>query len=139
MKYYKTRCPECGKEAEVMYTFHVKTVKTKCSCGQHKLFSNFVLALKKDEFTLVCPECGDVFKHNFKLDGPAQCKCGYVISNPKKDLLIMEFLHVKSAEKVKMLVNIRMNRVIRFLLRKLQLNIIVHHVNHMIIKNRKSR
>ena len=84
MKYYKTRCPECGKEADVMYTFHVKTVKTKCSCGQHKLFSNFVLALKKDEFTLVCPECGDVFKHNFKLDGPAQCKCGYVISNPKK-------------------------------------------------------
>lgn len=84
MKYYKTRCPECGEEADVMYTFHVKTVKTKCSCGKHKLYSNFVLALKKDEFTLVCPECGNVFKHNFKLDGPAECKCGYIISNPKK-------------------------------------------------------
>lgn len=84
MKYYRTRCPECGEEADVMYTFHVKAVKTKCSCGKHRLFSNFVLALKKDEFTLVCPECGDVFKHNFKLGGPAECKCGYIISNPKK-------------------------------------------------------
>ena len=31
MKYYKTRCPECGKEADVMYTFHVKTVKDRKS------------------------------------------------------------------------------------------------------------
>lgn len=84
MKYYKTCCPKCGKAADVMYTFHVKTVSSKCSCGKHKLFSNFVLALKKDEFTLACPECGDVFKHNFKLNGLAICKCGYVIENPKK-------------------------------------------------------
>lgn len=84
MRYYHTTCPECGQTADVMYAFHVKKVKAASSCKEHKLFSNFVLALKKDKFTLVCPECGDVFKHNFKEDGVAICKCGYKIENPQK-------------------------------------------------------
>ena len=83
MSYYKTSCPECGKQADVMYSFHVKKVRTKCKCREHKLFSNFVLALKKNEFTLVCPKCGEVYKHDFKENGKAVCKCGYVISDPK--------------------------------------------------------
>ena len=82
MQFYHTTCPDCKKEADVMYTFHVKKVTTSCSCGEHKLFSNFVLSLKKDEFTLVCPNCGDVFKHNFKADGAATCRCGYTIESP---------------------------------------------------------
>lgn len=84
MHYYHTICPECGLEADIMYTFHVKKVKTKTQCQEHKLFSNFVLALKNDIFTLVCPKCGDVFKHNFKKDGKAICKCGFEIDNPKQ-------------------------------------------------------
>lgn len=84
MKYQKTTCPECGKSADIMYTFHVKKAKTNCTCGEHKLFSSFVLALKKDTFTLVCPKCGDVFEHDFKLNGPAKCKCGFVIESPKQ-------------------------------------------------------
>lgn len=82
MSYHRTTCPICNEQADVMYTFHVKTAKTSCACGKHKLFSNFVLALKKDVFTLVCPECGEVFEHNFKENGEAKCKCGYVIKNP---------------------------------------------------------
>lgn len=84
MKYHHTICPCCGEQADVMYSFHVKKVKTKSECKCHKLYSNFVLALKKNEFTLVCPECGDVFKHDFKENGAATCKCGYVINSPQE-------------------------------------------------------
>lgn len=87
MKYQKTLCPECGKTADIMYTFHVKKAKTKCTCGDHKLFSSFVLALKKDTFTLVCPKCGDVFEHNFKENGPAKCRCGFAIESPRESFV----------------------------------------------------
>jgi len=84
MHYYQTKCPVCEETADVMYTFHVKKVKTDSKCKEHKLFSSFVLALKKDEFTLVCPKCGEVFKHSFKQNGKAICKCGYEIESPNK-------------------------------------------------------
>lgn len=83
MKYHRTKCPCCGEQADVMYTFHVKKVKAKGTCECHKLYSNFVLALKKNEFTLVCPDCGRVFKHDFKSDGPATCECGAIINTPQ--------------------------------------------------------
>ena len=82
-QYYRTTCPDCGKSADIMYTFHVKKASTNGSCRSHKFFSSFVLALRKDTFTLICPKCGDVFEHNFKENGPAKCKCGYVINTPK--------------------------------------------------------
>lgn len=84
MHYQHTTCPECNSVADIMYTFHVKKVKTNCSCHEHKLFTNFVLALKNNEFTLVCPRCGDVYKHNFKQNGPAVCHCGYSIIDPSE-------------------------------------------------------
>ncbi len=85
MKYYKTCCPECNKSADLMYTFHVKTVKTETFCEEHMLFSNFVLAVKKETFTLVCPECGEVYEHNFKEKGVACCPfCNHAISSPKE-------------------------------------------------------
>ncbi len=80
--YYQTTCPCCNSKADIMYTFHVKKVRTKSACYEHKLFTSFVLSLKGNEFTLVCPECGDVFKHNFKENGTAICKCGFHIDNP---------------------------------------------------------
>ena len=82
MKYYTTTCPECGKDADVMYNFHVKKVRTKTQCKEHKLYSGFVIALKKDTFTLVCPVCNEVFQSTFK-DGYAECSCGHKIINPK--------------------------------------------------------
>ena len=85
MRYQKTVCPECGMAADVMYTFHVKTVKGKSCCKSHDLFSNYVLALKGNIFTLVCPDCGEVFEHSFKDNGPARCpKCQRVIADPKE-------------------------------------------------------
>lgn len=83
MKYQKTVCPKCGKTADIMYTFHVKTVHDKC--GYHELYSNYVLALKGQVFTLVCPDCGEVYEHNFKEKGTAYCPCcKKAIRDPKE-------------------------------------------------------
>lgn len=83
MKYYETECPECRAKADVMYNFHVKKVKSEGECKEHRLFTGFVLSLKKDLFTMVCPKCGDVFKSKFE-NGYAECSCGYKINNPKE-------------------------------------------------------
>ena len=85
MKYQKTVCPECGETADIMYTFHVKTVRGTNDCEKHELYSNYVLALKGQMFTLVCPDCGEVYEHNFKENGPARCpNCNRVINDPKE-------------------------------------------------------
>lgn len=85
MSYQKTTCPVCHKQADIMYTFHAKRVRTTTKCREHVFYSNYVLALKKDIFTLVCPDCGEVYEHNFKQNGPAVCPtCGRKIIDPKE-------------------------------------------------------
>ena len=82
MRYYKTCCSNCGEEADVMYTFHVK--KVIINNKTHKLFSNFVIAQKNGIFTLICPACGEVYEHDFKKNGSAICpSCLHKIDNPK--------------------------------------------------------
>lgn len=80
--YYHTTCPICQKQADTMYAFHVKKVKTRSSCKTHKMFSSFVLAYKKNEFTIVCPQCGKVEKTKFE-DGHYVCACGWELMSPK--------------------------------------------------------
>lgn len=80
--YYKTSCPDCPEQADVMYNFLVKqaTVNGKT----YDLYSSFVLASKKGIYTLCCPECNSIFKNDFK-DGAATCpECSYAISSPKE-------------------------------------------------------
>lgn len=80
--YFKTDCPQCGKEADVMYNFHVKQAKTKSSCRVHDLYSSFVIASKKGIYTLCCPKCNKLFTDDFQR-GQATCpKCKYTISSP---------------------------------------------------------
>ena len=80
--YYETICPCCGKKADGMYVFHVKKAKTESSCKEHRFFSSFVIAYKKDEFTIVCPKCGKL--HKTKLEhGKYECDCGWVLHSPK--------------------------------------------------------
>lgn len=97
MKYYKTECPKCKKEADVMYNFHVKKVKTKSKCKEHRLFSGFVICQKKDELTLVCPKCDNVFKSKLE-SGYAQCACGYRIEEPKKGYVEKGKFHCPECE-----------------------------------------
>lgn len=81
-KYYHTQCPECGKTADLMYAFHVKKAKTNTECKEHRFFSSFVIAYKKDEFTIVCPECGKLHKTKFE-NGSFECECGWHLNSPK--------------------------------------------------------
>lgn len=82
--YHKTTCPACKKEADVMYHFHVKKAPAFSSCHEHEFFSSFVLALKKDEFTVLCPECREVYKTKFE-EGQGVCPhCSAILSSPKE-------------------------------------------------------
>lgn len=84
MQYYRTKCPKCHDLADVMYTFHVKKLRLKNSKEEVRLFSNFVIAQKRGVFTLVCPDCGEVFEDDFKKSGKATCPCcSKTIDNPK--------------------------------------------------------
>lgn len=77
--YYKTTCPKCGREADVMYVFWVK--KVKCGgCGKEvKLFNNFTIARKSKKnnkkervYYVFCPNCGEIFESS-----SVKVKCPY--------------------------------------------------------------
>lgn len=79
---YKTTCPDCGRAADVMYAFHVKKSAQSLADHCHQFFSSFVIALKGNEFTIVCPRCGKLHKTTFS-NGPFTCECGWVLNTPK--------------------------------------------------------
>ena len=80
--YYKTTCPKCGKEADTMYAFHVKKAVSDDGGALNRLFSSFIIAYKKDTFTVVCPKCGKLTETKFE-DGEFRCTCGWTLSSPK--------------------------------------------------------
>lgn len=83
--YYKTKCPCCGEIADTMYAFHVKIAK--CKCGKkERLFSSFVIAYKKNEFTIICPKCGKLHKTKFN-NGNFICECGWTLTSPKNSYI----------------------------------------------------
>jgi adenine-specific DNA methylase len=62
-QYYKTICPKCGKEADVIYVFWVR--KIKClKCGNDvPLYNSFRIASLNDNLHIVfCPSCNEVIK-----------------------------------------------------------------------------
>ena len=78
-QYYKTRCPNCNREADVMYYFWVR--KVKCiSCGKDvPLFKYYVIAREKDKHdaVLVCPDCWHIFE-NPTSRGKVKCpRCNF--------------------------------------------------------------
>ena len=82
-EYYHTICPCCGEKADGMYAFHVKKAKTESPCREHKFFTSFILAYKNDEFTVVCPKCGQIEKTKFE-NGLYKCECGWELTSPKE-------------------------------------------------------
>ena len=101
-KYYHTQCPECGKTADLMYAFHVKKAKTNTECKEHRFFSSFVIAYKKDEFTIVCPECGKLHKTKFE-NGVFECECGWQLFSPKDSYIKSGAFHCPHCEEKKLL------------------------------------
>jgi adenine-specific DNA methylase len=62
-QYYKTICPKCGEEADVMYVFWVK--KIKClKCGREvPLYETFTIASLSNKLHVVfCPSCNEIFE-----------------------------------------------------------------------------
>ena len=64
-QYYKTKCPQCGKEADVMYHFWVRKVKCVSCAEDVHLFKYYVIAREKDKHdaVLICPDCWHIFKN----------------------------------------------------------------------------
>jgi putative DNA methylase len=61
-KLYETRCPRCGRPADVIHIRWVKVVPCK-ACGQDvRLHGSYVLGLRGKEYAVFCPNCGRVFK-----------------------------------------------------------------------------
>ena len=64
---YKTKCPSCGGEADIIYTFWVKSaICTDQNCRkQVPLFSDYIIAHKTPSIRYCpdccCPECGRLF------------------------------------------------------------------------------
>ncbi|MFB1050666.1 hypothetical protein [Paraliobacillus sp. JSM ZJ581] len=80
--YFKTDCPQCDKEADVMYNFHVKQALSPTSGRIHDLYSSFIIVSKKGTYTLCCPKCNSLFKNDFQ-NGQADCpNCNYKIDSP---------------------------------------------------------
>lgn len=101
-QYYNTLCPECGKTADLMYAFHVKKAKTNTTCTEHRFFSSFVIAYKKDKFTIACPECGKLHKTKFE-NGLFECECGWKLDSPKDSYLKNGIFHCPRCGEEKLL------------------------------------
>jgi len=83
-KYYKTTCPQCGSEAEIVYTFWVR--KAKCpTCGTnvHLFASPKIAEIKGKTAWIFCPNCQTIFLTKAKPD--VICTgCGTRLSLRKK-------------------------------------------------------
>ncbi|MDH4213950.1 MAG: DNA methyltransferase [Candidatus Thorarchaeota archaeon] len=63
-KYYRTTCPECGKQAEGIYYFYYKEVLCPKCAKAVPLMRNFFLAkspTRRNDY-VVCPNCWNVFQ-----------------------------------------------------------------------------
>ncbi|NPA62272.1 MAG: hypothetical protein GXN95_01820 [Methanococci archaeon] len=86
---YKTKCPHCGEEGEIIYVFWIKKVKCPNCNKEIQLFKDYIITYDKKEenFYLVCPNCLDVF-HTTSLKEETTCPtCGNVF-NPKNGVVV---------------------------------------------------
>lgn len=61
--YYKTICPKCGREADVMYVFWVKKIKCLRCEKPVPLFNSFRIASYSDKLHVVfCPSCKEIME-----------------------------------------------------------------------------
>jgi len=86
-RYYKTTCPDCRGEADVVCIFWVKVARCgNPACGQDvPLFDEFMLADHKERqrrhaplgsFTVLCPTCEEVFQTTTIQEEVACPACG---------------------------------------------------------------
>ncbi|MFX0172337.1 MAG: hypothetical protein ACFE9L_10480 [Candidatus Hodarchaeota archaeon] len=78
--YYKTVCPKCDSQnADIMYTFWVRTVLCPSCHSEEDLFKYYIIGTKQrkhPETMLICPRCDNLFYTLKKLDEISICsKC----------------------------------------------------------------
>lgn len=64
LKYYRTSCEICSREADVMYFFWIKEIDCeRCNTGV-SLFRGYIFAYEKKSSAVhvICPQCGHIFK-----------------------------------------------------------------------------
>jgi len=59
---YQTRCPRCGRPADVVHVRWVKVVPCKACGEQVRLHGDYVLGRRGKEYAVFCPDCGEVIK-----------------------------------------------------------------------------
>jgi len=59
---YQTRCPKCGRPADVIHIRWVKVVPCKACGKQVRMHGDYVLGRRGKEYAIFCTTCGEVFK-----------------------------------------------------------------------------
>ena len=62
-KWYLTNCPVCNRQADIIYAHWVKLVPCETCGHQISLFRDFIVAVKGEISSILCPSCSIVFNH----------------------------------------------------------------------------
>ncbi len=62
-RWYVTDCPVCKSQADIIYAHWVKLVPCEICKSQISLFRNFVVAVKGEITSILCPSCNTVFEN----------------------------------------------------------------------------
>ncbi|MFX1285788.1 MAG: hypothetical protein ACFFB5_19260 [Promethearchaeota archaeon] len=62
-RWYLTECPVCNSEADIIYAHWVKLVPCEVCESQISLFRNFIVTMKGDVTSILCPSCNTVFEN----------------------------------------------------------------------------
>ena len=77
--YYKTKCPCCNGEADMMYNFHTKTLTDNEK--KINIFSSHIIAVRNKDYVFVCPNCGEVVHAVKDKTGDLKCpKCSGILN-----------------------------------------------------------
>jgi adenine-specific DNA methylase len=72
-KWYKTNCPVCNKQADIIYTHWVKLLPCPSCKTSIPLFRNFFVTSLADDTYYICPSCFLTFSSTTELKGDVSC------------------------------------------------------------------
>ncbi|MHA1992904.1 MAG: DNA methyltransferase [Candidatus Hodarchaeales archaeon] len=72
-KWYKTFCPECKNNADIIYTHWVKSLPCPTCNSNIPMFRNFLVGYLANEAIVYCPSCHAVFSSNKPLTSEISC------------------------------------------------------------------
>ncbi|MHA1994094.1 MAG: DNA methyltransferase [Candidatus Hodarchaeales archaeon] len=77
IEFYQTKCTECGSDqADIMYTFWVRTIRCPSCQSQQDLFKYYIIGKKQrksSETMVICPDCDMLFYSSEDLSSTSVC------------------------------------------------------------------